>query len=206
MAIVKLSRLFQYLKYNIKFNEIITTKQKSYIFSTLSNPKAISDTEKDHITNDYDMFVDINKANKKTCQNVLLNLLHLPKSVISKFMAEYPVLKKTTPKDLLTNYQILVNFGINRMTIRQNVYLLTLKKEELADKLGIISEFSLDMNEAVFFIKLHIKNLERFLNTCRNQNITPADKINFFCDFFKVRQLFVCLFFFYFISDFLIEI
>lgn len=115
---------------------------------------------------------------------VSVEQIQLPQDILD-LLESRPKLKENF-RDVIKNYNIMSQAGLDDFLIKENVDLLEDNPEELKEKLNLILQFGFDLKDTILFGHLSLADLESFSKTCKDENINPEDKIKFFCELFQV--------------------
>lgn len=78
-------------------------------------------------------------------------------------MDDYPQLKKRSRANVLNNYYNLMEAGMHKGTVRDNVWLLAYENNKLTDKLNCIKALNMDNNQLIPWLHLTQKELANYV-------------------------------------------
>ncbi|XP_018344827.1 PREDICTED: uncharacterized protein LOC108750086 isoform X2 [Trachymyrmex septentrionalis] len=96
-------------------------------------------------------------------RNTLQELLDMTKADIGKVFKEHPQLKKRSRADILNNYYHLINAGIQKDSIVNNIWLLTHEHNKLTEKLDCIKVLNIDNNQLIPWLRLTQDELANYV-------------------------------------------
>lgn len=144
---------------------------------------------------DYDSFLKVSKTGLAS-KEAIISTLRLPRNHVENVVKEYPLLKKTSLKDILFNYQISINHSVSKYTLREHVYLLAHSDDDLYKKICILKNYGLPMDDAILFAGMTVTQITDFLLHCTTEGFKPVNKIRMLCDKLKVEDVkSICLYF-----------
>lgn len=111
----------------------------------------------------YDEYLLNYKPIQRILKNTLVEILDIPRADVVKIIESYPQLKKRSRANILNNYYNLLEAGIQKDIIIDNVWLLTHENNKLIDKLNCIKDLNMDNNQLVPWLRLTQNELTNYV-------------------------------------------
>lgn len=111
----------------------------------------------------YDEYLMNYKPVKRILIKTLQEILGVTKVESSKIIEDHPQLKKRSRANILNNYYNLIDSGIHKGTIMNNIWLLAYEKDKLMDKLDCIKVLNMDNNQLVPWLRLTKEELANYV-------------------------------------------
>lgn len=136
----------------------------------------------------YDEYLLNYKPIQRILKNTLVEILDIPRADVVKIIESYPQLKKRSRANILNNYYNLLEAGIQKDTIIDNVWLLTHENNKLIDKLNCIKALNMDNNQLVPWLRLTQKELTNYVfYTQQDMSFYTYNRIEYLSDKLKVQ-------------------
>lgn len=119
----------------------------------------------DHTCNisNYDDYVMNCKPVQRILKKTLVEILGVTKMEVNKIVKDNPQLKKRSRANILNNYYNLIETGVQKDTILDNIWLLAHENNKLVDKLDCIKVLNMDNNQLVPWLCLTQKELANYV-------------------------------------------
>ncbi|XP_011861272.1 PREDICTED: uncharacterized protein LOC105558291, partial [Vollenhovia emeryi] len=111
----------------------------------------------------YDEYLVNYRPVLRILRNTLQEILGISKVEINKLVQEYPQLKKRSRANILNNYYSLIEAGVQKATVINNVWLLAYENNRLVDKLDCIKVLNMDNNQLVPWLCLTQDELANYV-------------------------------------------
>lgn len=136
----------------------------------------------------YDEYLLNYKPIQRILKNTLVEILDIPRADVIKIIESYPQLKKRSRANILNNYYNLLEAGIQKDTIIDNVWLLTHENNKLIDKLNCIKALNMDNNQLVPWLRLTQNELTNYVfYTQQDMSSYTYNRIEYLSDKLKVQ-------------------
>ncbi|KAL0123695.1 hypothetical protein PUN28_005896 [Cardiocondyla obscurior] len=117
---------------------------------------------------------------RRILNNTLMEILGLTKTEIKKIIDDYPYLKKRSRAEILNNYYNLIEAGIQKDTIKNNIWLLAYENNKLDDKLNCIKVLNMDNNQLIPWLCLTQEELANYvLYTLQDKDSYPYNRMEY---------------------------
>jgi len=111
----------------------------------------------------YDEYLLNYRPVQRILKSTLQEILDVTKMEINKIIKEHPQLKKRSRVNILNNYYSLTDAGVQKDTIKNNVWLLAHENNKLMDKLDCIKVLNMDNNQLIPWLCLTQEELANYV-------------------------------------------
>lgn len=111
----------------------------------------------------YDEYLMNCKPVKRILKKTLVEILGVTRMEINKIIRDYPQLKKRSRANILNNYYNLIEAGVEKDTVINNIWLLAHENNKLMDKLECIKVLNMDNNQLIPWLCLTQKELTNYV-------------------------------------------
>ncbi|XP_020285697.1 transcription termination factor, mitochondrial [Pseudomyrmex gracilis] len=129
-----------------------------------------TDVLRDHTceVSNFDDYLTNYKPIVKVMIQTLREILDISLPEANKIIIDYPQLKKRSRANVLNNYYNLLERGVQKSTIRRNVWLLAHENNKIEDKLKCIDALNMNNDHLVSWLRLTQEELENYVHYCQN--------------------------------------
>ncbi|XP_077258479.1 transcription termination factor, mitochondrial-like [Temnothorax americanus] len=111
----------------------------------------------------YDEYLMNYKPVQRILKNTLVEILGISRMEINKIVEDYPQLRKRSRANILNNYYNLIEAGVQKSTVINNVWLLAHENNKLIDKLDCLKVLNMDNNQLVPWLCLTQEELANYV-------------------------------------------